>query len=531
MPDSKHRVISKEDFQKVLKVKGFPGRLISSWGMRLMKFDKLNDLYDKAYDKDSIVFAENCLRLLNVHLSVSETDLNNIPETGPLVILFNHPYGGLDALAIMLAIFKKRPDTKFIANFLLSRVEPAAPHLISVNPFESRKQSYSSLSGLKEMYKIVESGGAICILPAGEVSTKYGKSKVVEDRDWHINVMKFVKSVNAPVVSGFVSGQNSKLFHVLGKINPSLRTVRLPAELLNKKNRDIFIRFSAPLLPKVLNSISDKKLLAKVLKARTYCLNDKEKFFDNTNENCNYQKIVAPQNSELLKEEINKIRSTDLLFTAENYECYFSDHDNIPAIFNELTRLREIAFRDIGEGTGKERDFDKYDSYYHHLFLWDSASSEIVGSYRIGMGADIIKEKGISGFYLNTLFDFKEEFQEHLKKSMEMGRSFIVPEYQRKPLPLFLLWKGIYHVTQRFPEYKFLIGPASISSLYSSNAKILIVEYLKRNHNWYELAKMVKHRNGFDYKTNHHHHVLLDTFENDLNTFDRLIKDIDFHHS
>ncbi|HNQ67734.1 MAG TPA: GNAT family N-acyltransferase [Bacteroidales bacterium] len=530
MPESKHKVISKEDFQKVLKVKGFHGRLLSSWGMRIMKFDKLNDLYDKAYDKDSTVFVENCLRLMNINLTVSESDLNNIPESGPVVFLFNHPYGGLDALAIMLSVLKRRPDTKFLANFLLSRVEPVAHHLISVNPFESHKEAFSSLAGLKEMYKVIESGGAICILPAGEVSTKYGKSKVVEDRDWHINVMKFVKKVNAPVVSGFVSGQNSKLFHIVGKINPSLRTVRLPAELLNKKNRNIFIRFSAPLQPKIINNIEDKNTLAKVLKARTYCLNDQESTGAEVKPTVNYQDIVKALDTNLIKSEIEKIKKTDLLFTTDNYECYFSEHDNIPVIFDELTRLREIAFREIGEGTGKEKDFDKFDSYYNHLFLWDSAASMLVGSYRIGMGADIIKDKGIAGFYLNSLFEFKDDFKSYLGKSMEMGRSFIVPEYQRKPLPLFLLWKGIYHVTQKFPDYKYLIGPASISSLYSDNAKILIVEYLKRNHNWPELSTMVKFRKGFNYTSNHHHEILLSTFEHDLNTIDRLIKDIDFNH-
>jgi len=530
MPESKHKVISREDFQKVLKVKGFHGRLLSAWGMRVMKLDRLNNLYDQAYDEDSIVFAENCLRLMNIKLSVSEADLNNIPETGPVVFLFNHPYGGLDALAIMLSVLKRRPDTKFIANFLLSRVKPVSRHLISVNPFETHKDAFSSLSGLKEMYKVVENGGAICILPAGEVSTKYGKSKIVEDRDWQINVMKFVKTVNAHVVSGFVSGQNSKLFHFLGKINPSFRTARLPAELLNKKNRSIFVRFSAPMQTKAINNIDDKKILAKVLKARTYCLNDKEITNIESKNTIDYLDVLPNQDVNLIKKEIEKIKNSDLLFTADNYECYFSKHDNIPVIFDEITRLREIAFRDIGEGTGKEKDFDKFDSYYNHLFLWDSTTSTIVGAYRIGMGAEIMQEKGISGFYLNTLFEMNDSFKYYLEKSMEMGRSFIVPDYQRKPLPLFLLWKGIYFVTQRYPDYKYLIGPASISSLYSDNAKVLIVEYLKRNHNWTELAGMVKHRKGFEYKRNHHHEILLDTFEKDLNTFDRLIKDIDFNN-
>jgi len=530
MPVLKHRVISREELQKVLKLKGFCGKCLSSIAMKILKLNKLNKIYDDAYDTDSIVFVENCLKNSNNTIKVSDTDLNHIPETGPLIFLFNHPYGALDALVLFKTITSKRPDTRFVANFLLSRVEPVSPHLISVNPFESRKDAFSSLSGLKEMYKYVEAGGAICILPAGEVSTKYGKSKFVEDRDWNSNVIKFVQNANVPVVSGFLSGTNSNIFHFLGRINPTLRTARLPAEFVNKKNSEITIRFSAPMQAKQLKNITDKKVLGKVLKARTYCLNNADNCETKITGTNNYKSIIPAVGVDSLKSEIERIKTTDLLFTTDNYSCFFSPHDNIPNIFRELSRLREITFREVGEGTGNEYDSDKFDIYYNHLFIWDESASAIVGAYRIGMGEEIIKSKGFDGFYINSLFKFHKEFESYLGKSMEMGRSFIVPDYQRKPLPLFLLWKGIYFVTQKYTQYKYLIGPASISSLYSTNARILIIEYLKRHHNWPELSGLVGDRIPFNYELNQHHEILLDTFGDDLAAIDRLIKDLDTNH-
>ncbi|MDD3685952.1 MAG: GNAT family N-acetyltransferase [Bacteroidales bacterium] len=530
MPELKHRVISREDLQKLTKSKGLWGKLTSSFLMKAFRLNKLNKVYDACYDSNAIIFAQNCIKYNNNSVKTFDSDLAGIPESGPLIFLFNHPFGGLDALVIIETILKKRPETKFIANFLLSRVGPAAPHLLQVNPFESRKGVFSSLSGLKEMYKIIEEGGAVCILPAGEVSTKYDNNNFVEDRDWQENIMKFIKSSGAPVISGFVSGKNSKTFHFLGRINPALRTARLPAELLNKKNLEIVVRFSHVLSPKVIKSIEDNKKLATVLKSRTYLLET-----DCCSE-CEpkplsvYKEIIEACPVTDLQNDIDRCKENDLLFSTDNYQVFFSDYSSIPVVFKELSRLREITFREIGEGTGKELDTDSFDKYYKHLFIWDDAAKALVGAYRIGMGADILKDKGVEGFYINTLFKFDNKFTEYLGKSMEMGRSFIVPDYQRKPLPLFLLWKGIYFVTQRFPEYKYLIGPASISSMYSLNAKILLIEYLKRHHGWPELEPLVNCRITFKYKTNHHHENILNNFGDDISIIDRFIRDIDVNH-
>lgn len=531
MSDNSHIIVSRSELQRGLKLKGFFGGLVARFLMCAFKINKLNRAYQKTYSRDALQFTENVISLNNNRIFVHEKDLKDIPDSGPVVFLFNHPYGGLDALAIVNTLLKIRPDTKFIANFLLSKIEPISPYLFQVNPFEYRKQAFSSVGGLKEMYKYIQQGNAVCILPAGEVSTKYNGSKIVEDREWQSNIMKFVRSTDAHVVSGYISGENSKLFHFMGKINPALRTAMLPRELLNKKNLSIYLRFSGHSANKTIKKLDDNKLLSKIFKAKTYMLKDKCLFVQHKKLDVqNYDEIIEQTDVELQVKEISNLKQNNLLFQTDNYLCFFASSNEIPNIFRELSRLRELTFREVGEGTGKSYDSDKYDEYYKHLFLWDETENCLVGAYRIGMGEEILKQNGVEGFYINSLFSLQEKFKPYLQQSLEMGRSFIVPSYQRKALPLFLLWKGIYHVTQKYPHYKYLIGPASISNLYSDNSKILIIDYLKQRHAWPELNDMVKSKTPFNYHLNEHHQVLIDAFGEDISSMDKLIKDIDLNH-
>ncbi|PLX08789.1 MAG: hypothetical protein C0596_05675 [Marinilabiliales bacterium] len=531
MPETKHMLLSKQDLRKGLKLNGGFGNMVSGFLMRSFSLNKLNRVYDKCYNENPIKFSENCLKHNNIKLIVPEKDKTNIHENGPALIFLNHPYGGLDALILLKTLLEIRPDTKFLANFLLSRIEPAKPYLIQVNPFEDRKESFSSHGGLKEVYKQLDEGHPVVILPAGEVSTKYNGYKNVEDRDWQVNMIKLAQNASVPVISGYISGSNSKLFHFMGKIKPVLRTAMLPRELLKKKNETIYLRFSGMTNTKTIASFDNRKTLAKVLKSKTYLLQDDCIAHDKKHvDPPHYQQIIKETDNELLKQEKDNLKPNNFLFQTDNYQCFFAATEDIPNIFRELSRLREITFREIGEGTGKDSDKDKYDQYYNHLFILDETANKLVGAYRIGLGSDILASKGVEGFYINSLFSFTKDFEPYLSKSMEMCRSFIVHDYQRKPLPLFLLWKGIYHVTQKYPEYKYLIGPASISNFYSENSKILIIEYLKRNHIWKELSSMVKNKTPYNYQLNHHHNIILQEFGDDLSHIDRFIKDIDINH-
>lgn len=209
------------------------------------------------------------------------------------------------------------------------------------------------------------------------------------------------------------------------------------------------------------------------------------------------QPISAPKPLMLLEREIEKISPESHLFTVNEFSVYCVSGYKIPNLLYEIGRLREISFREVGEGTNKSIDLDVFDQYYKQLFIWDNAAKKIVGAYRIGLGKDIMMLKGRKGFYTNTLFNMNPYVDEMLAQSMEMGRSFIVKDYQRKPLSLLLLWKGILSYLLSKPEYRYLIGPVSISSDFSPLSQQLIVELIQRQHKHYAFSQYITPINPF----------------------------------
>ncbi len=202
----------------------------------------------------------------------------------------------------------------------------------------------------------------------------------------------------------------------------------------------------------------------------------------------------------------------------------------IPNIIKEIGRLREMTFRLIGEGTNKSSDLDGYDIYYHHLFIWDTEAKVIVGAYRIGRGDEIFFSMGKQGFYTSSLFKIKDQFYPVLRKSLELGRSWIRKEYQQKPLPLFLLWKGILKYLLTHPQYRYLIGPVSISNSFSKFSKSLIVNYITRFHFDHEMAEYVKPKKRFKVDFSKIDSDLLLESKDSLKSLDSLISEIEVSH-
>jgi len=199
----------------------------------------------------------------------------------------------------------------------------------------------------------------------------------------------------------------------------------------------------------------------------------------------------------VLEKEIEPLRTEYRIWVEKNYEVFIVPTSTIPNVIREIGRLRELTFREIGEGTNKATDLDEYDIYYHHLFIWDVDAKVIVGAYRLGLGDEIFYSIGKKGFYVSELFKIKSQFTPVLKKSIELGRSWIRKEYQQKPLPLFLLWKGILKYLIDNPRYRYLIGPVSISNSFSNFSKSLIVDYINRHHFDHEMAQFVRPRKKF----------------------------------
>jgi hypothetical protein len=183
----------------------------------------------------------------------------------------------------------------------------------------------------------------------------------------------------------------------------------------------------------------------------------------------------------LLKAEIDLLKDDHVILHTGPYLLLCCNLEGRPALRQELGRQREITFREIGESTGLPYDTDAFDDYYEQLIIWDEQAERLVGGYRFGCGDKIFTHYGKEGFYITSFFDIDPAFDPYLSQCVELGRSFITKEYQKKNLPLYLLWKGILAYMIRHPQYKYLIGPVSISRYYSDFSRKVLMEYARRH--------------------------------------------------
>ena len=511
--------------------------------MRLAKINKVNDLYDKIKDLEGQEFFDKLLEELNVKYLAFQEDLAKIPKTGPFILVSNHPLGALDGVIMCKILTEIRPDFKVMGNFLLTKIKPMEPYVISVNPFEKRKEAYSSVSGMREALKHLSDGGCLGIFPAGEVSNKNNEYNEILDKEWQEPALKLIKKAQVPVVPMYFHAKNSKLFYNVSKIHPDLQTLMIPAEMVNKREKPIKIRIGRPVTPKILNEYETPKELGEFLRKKVYMMKsyfeDRKsvaEFLKVKNLNISPKEEVVVQNiidetplAEILADREN-LRKKDgkMLFSNGDYEVYFTKFDEIPAMMREIGRQRELTFRAVGEGTNLPFDLDEYDKHYHHLILWDNVAQKIAGAYRMALGSEVMKNYGIKGFYTNSLFDFDQELQPFFKKVIEMGRAYISLEYQQKPLPLFLLWRGIVHVCLRNPEHKFLMGGVSISNRFSDFSKSLMIEFMRSHYFDPVVAQYVHPKNDYKvYLSERDKSLFFEGLDDDLNKFDKLIDDFE----
>lgn len=461
--------------------------------MWLLGINRLNRAYDQLMNTENQSL-DDLVRILGYDYEVSETDLKRIPVKGAFLTVSNHPFGGADGIILAHMVCGVRPDFKILANFLLSKIAPLAKYFIPLNPFEEYKNSGINLTGLRGAFTHLNNGGPIGLFPAGEVSSIKTRSFRIKDKQWQDTIIRFVKKTSVPVVPIYFDGFNSHRFYFFGLIHPRLRTVLLPRELFTKKKKKIRIRIGNPIPVTTLNEFETLKDLRLYLRNSTYNLRliYKEKEIFAPLPPHAEEEIIAPVCPKKLQEEVSSLHEF-LLFSAKDYEVYCAKKENLPLIMEEIGRLRETTYRDVGEGTSKKTDLDRFDEYFHQLFIWDKENAKIVGAYRIGMGREIAAKYGLNGFYIYSLFHIDSSLKENLTNALELGRSFIVKEYQRKAMPLFLLWKGLFALLIKY-EYQYLIGPVSISGKFSNVSKALVSEFLRAFYFNDDIAHLIRNR-------------------------------------
>jgi len=443
-------LVTAKEVAKAIKVDkfGFVGTFLGWALMKVLRISTANKIYNKHKHKKDLPFLNGLLNEFQIEFEIPEDDLKRIPKEGPFITISNHPLGGIDGILLLKLLVEHRADYKIIANFLLHRIDPLKPYVMPVNPFENHKDAKSSISGIKNALMHLREGNPLGIFPAGEVST-YRDGKLMIDKPWEEGAVKLIKKAKVPVIPIYFHAKNSKLFYLLSSISDTLRTAKLPSELLSQKKRIIKVRIGKPIAVKDQDTFTEIPNFSEFLRKKTYMLaNPFEKKSQILSKEKlklkkKVKKISSQKNPHLFYKEINDLRDHgDRLLQSKNYEVFFTSAKKIPNLLHEIGRSREITFREVGEGTNTPLDLDKFDKDYHHLILWDLNAKKLVGAYRMGLGKDLFKKHGIHGFYIHTLFRIEPELYAMMEQTIELGRAFVAKEYQQKPMPLFLLWKG-----------------------------------------------------------------------------------------
>jgi len=509
------------------------GEYFARFLMYILRFNKLNNIFGKVSEKQGIEFIDEIIRFLEVKFEFDENELKRIPEQGAVITVSNHPFGGLDGILLIKILTLARSDIKVLPNFLLRKIEPIADYFLADNPFAPEDDGQINPNRVKSVLSHLEAGGVLSIFPSGEASS-YETFMNFSDKQWQYPVIKFIKEAGVPVVPIYFQGSSSRLIKLIEKIYPAFRANKLPTELLSRRNKTIRVRIGNPIRVADQEKFADTYHFGRYLRAKTYSMETRSKveikwFFNYPlKPGSKPEPIIEPMPKEVLLNEIQHIKNEFTLLKLKNYTIYCAPSKLIPNILNEIGRLREITFREVGEGTNRSIDIDEFDLYYHQMFIWDDDKERLVGAYRIGKGKEILRMYGKRGFYFYTLFRANHQFTTVLNESLELGRSFVIKEYQRQPMPLFLLWKGILYFLLKNPEYRYLIGPVSISNNYSKISKDLIIRFIMANHFDWRKAVNIKPRNRYKFKSNNPNiNILMENMEQDINKLDKCIGDLD----
>jgi putative hemolysin len=493
---------------------------------KLLVLDRFNELFDEVRrQSDGQPFVERFLETMHVRPSVSETDLAWVPKSGPVVAVANHPFGLVEGAVLVSLLGKVRPDVKILANHLLASLPEARKHCIFVDPFGDPDSVRMNLSGLKSSIAWLRQGGLLCVFPAGEVAHLNLKERAVVDPEWNHNIARLVRLTGAVVLPVYFLGANSTLFQLLGFLHPRVRTALLAHELLNKHDRSIELRIGKPITPEKVRSFQDDVALTRYLRHRTYLLQSRE-----APKHPRKVAVQAPAeavHSDLMAREVSALGPERILADSGDFDVLLGKADEIPCVLEEIGRLREIAFRNIGEGTGEPVDLDSFDRYYWHLFVWNRSTRELVSAYRLGPSDEIVEKMGPGGLYTHQLFAWKASFLERIQPALELGRSFVRIEYQKTFAPLLLLWRGIGQFLVRNPRYRVLFGPVSISADYTRASRQLMVGFLNTYHQSPDLAPLVAARNPFRVSPSIHTRELVSSAVWDIEELSALIADIE----
>jgi putative hemolysin len=441
---------------------------------RLLSISKMNRLYQQhgmaGLDKQS--FAQKLLEVMEIKITGLESLKSNVPNEGPLVIASNHPFGGIEGVLLCWALSILRADLKVMANQGLKLFPELNDYFIFTDPL--REKDPKNGPSIRSCIRHVKAGGALLVFPAGRVAYFQKHINRVSEHMWNRIVGRLISTTNAGYLPIFISGQNSALFYRLGRIYYRFRLLMLARELLNKQGKTISISCGNIVKSSNFQSTLDLNQYSALCRALSYAQdpNWRGKW------PADKVKLQAPLAKEMdyfvLLNEVSQLPVEQHLLDSKGYSVYFGYQQQLPRVVAEIGRLRELVFRQNYEGSGAALDTDKFDSTYTHLFVMDRSTGQIIGAYRMGQSDILLAKGGLKALYLSRMFKFSPQFINQQQPCLEMGRSFLIPQFQRSYHGLYLLWQGIGAFLCKHPHYRYLYGTVSISKLYDMRSVALI---------------------------------------------------------
>lgn len=529
-------VISKEELRQSIGIKGFFGKWVAGFVYWLLELKRVNYIQNKHADKMGPDFSDAVLDECGVSVDYIPEQLSRIPAEGGFITVSNHHFGSIDGMILSSLVGHRRPDFKILTTFLLAKIPSLKPCFLPVDNLSATNQG-RSVAGIRMALEQIARGEGLGLFPAGEVATyqKKGrrsavsKKKVVEDIPWADNIIKVIKKSKQPVVPIYFQGQNSKMFHFLGKIHPRLRTVRLIHEMFNKAGTTVKVRFGQPITPEEIAVFgNDIEALGKYLRNRTYaleaeCLDPKPAAVADSAK----EPIIEAVDPAIVYKEIHDLGPEHVLFEIGDYRIYLTPSALIPNTMRDIARQREETFRAIGEGTGLSMDTDIYDKTYYQLIIWSIPNDDFVGAERIGIGHELVDRDGIQGFYSASEFEYQKGSEALLSTCMEIGRTFISRNYQREVLPMKIFFASTSVIALKFPRIKYLMGPVTISDAMPDFYKSLIEYYITHEYPYADAASFSRPPVPFkaDFLAVDPDALLSKTYGN-IDEFDRLLATI-----
>ncbi|WMJ67857.1 lysophospholipid acyltransferase family protein [Stenotrophomonas sp. 24(2023)] len=458
----------------------FARPLLRSVG-RWSRLDEVEAFLKRSANLRGFGFVAAGLEFLDSQYQVDPAALARIPATGRLLIVANHPSGALDALALLDAVGRIRRDVRIVANDLLGAIAPLQDLLLPVRILGGKAQRTS----LQAVEQALEAEQCVIVFPAGEVSRL--SLRGIRDGRWQRGFVRFARAAGAPVLPVRVEARNSALFYGASTLFKPAGTALLAREMFARRGRPLRLRIGEPM--RLGQGDPGAQLLA--VRRTLYALGrgpDPAAAIDGP------EPLAAPVPPAQVAAGI--AAATLLGQTADGKEIRLAQCTADAPLLLELGRLRELTFRQVGEGTGRSRDLDGFDTQYEHIVIWDGTAQRIAGAYRIMRGAHALARRGLAGLYSASLFRYSDDAITRIAEGLELGRSFVVPDYWGSR-SLDYLWQGIGAYLQCQPGIRYLFGAVSISAALPLAAREQLVAYYQRYYGG--VAGLVESNQPFQY--------------------------------